>query len=98
VWLAAEACGRDRAFFDGVPRCECFAEVSDAKGRVHACASELLQRAQATGALRDDVTAADVEALIGSAMLAASRAESDDAWRRYINVVLAGLRPEQPHR
>jgi AcrR family transcriptional regulator len=94
VWLAAEACGRDRAFFDGVPRCECFPEVSDAKSRVHACASELLERAQATGALRDDVTAADVEALIGSAMLAASRAESPEAWRRYISVVLAGLRPE----
>lgn len=94
VWLAADAWGRDRALFDGVPRCECFPEVSDAKARVHACSSELLRRAQASGALRDDVTAADVEALISSAMLAASRAESADAWRRYISVVLGGLRPE----
>ena len=74
VWLAADACGRDRALFDGVPRCECFPEVSGAKARVHACASELIRRAQAAGGLRDDVTADDVEALIGSAMLAASRA------------------------
>jgi AcrR family transcriptional regulator len=94
VWLAADACGRDRALFDGVPRCECFPEVSDAKARVHTCASELIERAQSAGGLRDDVTADDVEALIGSTMLAASRAESPEAWRRYISVVLAGLRPE----
>jgi AcrR family transcriptional regulator len=97
VWLAAEACGDDRAFFDGVPRCECFPEVSDAKARIHVCASELIARAQATGALRGDVTAADVEALVGSAMLAASRADSPDAWRRYIAVVLAGLRGGAQH-
>lgn len=92
VWLAAESCRRDRAVFDGVPRCECFPEVSGAQARIHACASALLERAQSAGALRDDVTAVDVEALIGSAMLAASRADAPDAWRRYIGVVLAGLR------
>jgi AcrR family transcriptional regulator len=92
VWLAAESCGRDRALFDGVPRCESFPEVFEAKARVHACASQLLGRAQTAGALRDDVSADDVEALIASAMLASARADSSDAWRRYISVVLAGLR------
>ena len=93
VWLAADACGRDRALFEGVPRCESFPEVAAAKERMHACAAELLGRGQSSGALRSDVTADDVSALIVSAMHAADqRGAEPDAWRRYIAVVLAGLR------
>ncbi len=92
VWLAADACGRDRALYDGVPRCERFDDVADAKERLHACAEQLLRRAQKAGAVRGDVTADDVSSLIGSTMLASTRASSADAWRRYIGVILVGLR------
>jgi AcrR family transcriptional regulator len=93
VWLAAGACGRDRALFEGVPRCESFPDVAATKKRVQACAAELLERAQANGSLRGDVTADDVSALVVSAMHAADqRGAEPDAWRRYIAVVLAGLR------
>jgi AcrR family transcriptional regulator len=93
VWLAADACGHNRALFEGVPRCEGFAEVGSAKKRVEACSGELLQKAQAAGSLRGDVTADDVSALVVSAIYAADqRGAEPDAWRRYIAVVLAGLR------
>jgi AcrR family transcriptional regulator len=91
VWLAADACGRDRAFFEGVPMCEGFAEVADAKQRVHVCAETLLQRAQKAGSVRADVTVDDVSTLIGSAVLAAPA--EPEAWRRYVEIILAGLRP-----
>ena len=93
VWLAADACGRDRALFEGVPRCESFPEVAETKQRLHACAGELLERGQAAGSLRPDVTADDVSALVVSAMHAADQLGTEPgAWRRYIAVVLAGLR------
>ncbi len=92
VWRAADCCGRDRALFDGVPRCESFAEVAEAKQRLHGNVEQLIARAQAEGSLRDDVGSDDVSALVGSAMLASTHAESPDAWRRYIGVILDGLR------
>ena len=93
VWLAAEACRRDRAFFEGVAMCEGFAEVADAKRRVHACAGVLLAHAQEAGAVRGDVTVDDVSTLVGSSVLAAAGTREAEAWRRYVEIILAGLRP-----
>jgi AcrR family transcriptional regulator len=76
VRKVAEAYGRNRVFIDAVKRCEAMPELDglvDAVGR-------LLRRAQDAGAVRTDVTAEDVLALIPTAST-------------YPEIVLDGLRP-----
>jgi AcrR family transcriptional regulator len=57
---------------------------------------QLLRRAQAAGAIRDDVVAADLGFLINAVGQAGLRLEKSapGAWRRYAELALAGLRPE----
>ena len=98
VWSAADACGRDRALFDGVPRCEIFPEVAEAKQQLDAIAQRLIRRAQDDGSLRGDIAADDVAALVASAMLAAGRVTTHDASRLYISIVLDGLRSAPAER
>ena len=93
VWHVAESCRRDRALFDGIEKCECFVEVSDAKRELHATVDRLIGQAQRAGAVRRGLDARDVGALVGAAIRASTHAERDDAWRRYVQVVLDGLRP-----
>ena len=56
----------------------------------------LLHRAQAAGAIRDDVVAADIGFLVNAVGQAGFRLEhtAPGAWRRYAEIVLGGLRPE----
>ena len=56
----------------------------------------LLTRAQAAGAIRDDVVAADIGFLVSAVGQAGLRLEqtAPGAWRRYAEIVLGGLRPE----
>jgi hypothetical protein len=54
---------------------------------------QLIERAQAAGALRSDVAADDVSSLVGGAIRGASDSPDPDLWRRYVGVVLDGLRP-----
>ena len=65
------------------------------KTRVHAAVEALLRREQEAGTIRSDVTIADLDFLINALGQAGIRAERDDpgAWRKYVDVVLAGLRP-----
>jgi AcrR family transcriptional regulator len=93
VWTAAETCRRDRALFEGVEQCGGFAEVSEAKQDLHETVDKLIRRAQREGALRRGLDSQDIGALVGAAIQASMRAERDDAWRRYVQVVLDGLRP-----
>jgi hypothetical protein len=55
----------------------------------------LLARAQAAGAVRDDITTLDLLGLVkGSvACLPPSRDLRDDGWRRYLSIMLDALRP-----
>jgi hypothetical protein len=53
----------------------------------------LILRAQEAGALRRDVSTDDISALLGSTILGARDASEPDRWRRYVEVLLAGLRP-----
>jgi AcrR family transcriptional regulator len=85
IWRSAELHARDRGLYECVARCRDMAEVE----QLHGVASELVGRAQAAGALRPDVTAEDVEALVGSAV----KSSPPDRWRQYLTVVLDGLRP-----
>ena len=43
--------------------------------------------------MRRDLDAQDIGALVGAAIQASQHAERNDAWRRYVQVVLDGLRP-----
>jgi AcrR family transcriptional regulator len=92
VWFAAETCRRDRALFAGAEKCDCFEEVVEAKHELHGVVDKLIRRARRQGAVRRDLDAQDVGALVGAAIQAAQHAERNDAWRRYIQVVLDGLR------
>jgi hypothetical protein len=91
--LGAERARRDRALYEGLERCDGFTAVSEAKLELHAKLDELIARAHREGAIRAELDARDLGALVGAAIQAAQHAERDDAWRRYVRVVLDGLRP-----
>jgi AcrR family transcriptional regulator len=92
VWVVAESCRRDRALFEGIEHCGSFAEVSEAKQELHDTVNLLIRRAQRAGAVRRGLDARDIGALVGAAIQASTHAERSDAWRRYVRVVLDGLR------
>ena len=92
VWLAGESCHRDRHLFEGVEKCV-FEDVATLKDELHEAGDELIRRARRAGAIRRSVDSRDVGALVGAAILAAQHAERDEDWRRYVQVVLDGLRP-----
>ena len=92
VWAAAEWFRHDRALLEGLEHCDCFAEVSEAKRRLHDVVGRLVRRAQRAGAVRRGVDARDLGALVGAAIQASTHVEREDAWRRYVQVVLDGLR------
>jgi len=93
VWAAAESCRRDRALFEGIEECGGFADVSEAKQDLHDTVGKLIRRAQRAGTVRRGLDSRDIGALVGAAIQASTHAERDDAWRRYVQVLLAGLRP-----
>jgi AcrR family transcriptional regulator len=91
VWVAAESCRRDRYLFEGVEKCV-FEDVASVKEEVHEIGDRLIRRARRAGAIRRGVDSRDVGALVGAAIQAAQHAERDEDWRRYVQVVLDGLR------
>jgi AcrR family transcriptional regulator len=92
VWEVADLMAHDRALFECGPLCADMTDVLEAKGRLHNAVAALVSRAQAEGSLRPDIEPADVPTLIGSAIMGAAQAGGADAWRRYVAVVLDGLR------
>ncbi len=59
--------------------------------------SALLRRAQDAGAVRNDINGVDLGLLIGAATSAADvpfPGLRDDLWKRYLGIILDGLRPE----
>ena len=93
VWRIAELHSRDRVLFEGVPRCSDMPEIAEAKQRLQTLVERLVARAQEEGALRRDIRPEDVTGLVGSAMVGSTQASGAGAWRRYIRIVLDGLRP-----
>lgn len=96
VWDVAELHASDRAFFEGAHRCSEMPEVAEAKQHFARLAAALVSRAQAEGALRPDIEPEDVIGLIGSAMEGSAQSSSPDAWKRYLKIVLDGLRAAAP--
>jgi AcrR family transcriptional regulator len=92
VWAVADSCRRDRALFEGMEQCGCFADVAGMKEELREIVAKLVRRAQRAGVLRRGLDADDIGALVGAAIQASTRTEREDAWRRYVQVVLDGLR------
>ena len=92
VWQIAEVYARDRCIFEGLPHCAEIPEVVEAKARFIEVVGRLVSRAQAAGAVRADLAPEDVPMLIGSAILGSTWSPAEEAWRRYVAVVLDGMR------
>ncbi len=95
----ASAVARDRAFFQLFQQAEEPIPGGAAKQRMFDALAPFLERAQAAGVVRADVVLLDVPALCAvAARLPAWRlAREPELWRRYLAVVLDGLRPEGAH-
>ena len=98
VWHAGELHARDRGLHEGFSRCGGESEVAEAKAELNARIEQLIARAQDAGAVRADVGADDVSSLVGAAIRGASGSEDPELWRRYVEVVLDGLRPPSVDR
>jgi AcrR family transcriptional regulator len=85
IWAVGELHAANRGLHDCLLRC---GEAPEAL-ELHAAAAELVARAQSAGALRSDVTADDVEALVETAV----KSSPVDRWRQRLAVVLDGLKP-----
>jgi AcrR family transcriptional regulator len=93
VWHAGELYARDRGLDEGFSRCAAEPEVAEAKAELNRLVEQLIGRAQAAGALRHDVASDDVSALVSAAIRGAWSSPDPELWRRYVGVVLDGLRP-----
>ena len=98
---AVVAADPGKAFFDfawqvtelqassrGLSRCFAECDKVPAKRDVERLAAKIVARAQKAGAVRDDIEPADALELIRAALLSAP----EQQWRRYVEVVLDGLR------
>jgi AcrR family transcriptional regulator len=86
VWKVAELHAGARGLH------ECVAACGDKPGAadLERLSAKIVSRAQRAGAVRPDIKAADVPALVRAALFAAPERQ----WRRYVEVVLDGLRLE----
>jgi AcrR family transcriptional regulator len=64
--------------------------ASEARTELDALGSQLVERAQAAGVLRGDVTVHDIGALMGGLCMSMAQPELD--WRRHLELLLDGLR------
>jgi AcrR family transcriptional regulator len=88
VWRGAELQASDRALMEAVADFK--PSVAQQASELHASIERLVQRAQAQGKMRPDATGTDVQLMmcgLGSVMQM-----SGDGWRRYLTVMLDGLR------
>jgi AcrR family transcriptional regulator len=88
LWRGAELQAKDRALMEAVA--EFKPGVAEQSSELHACMETLLTRAQATGHIRADATGEDIRLMmcgLGSVMQM-----SGDGWRRYLTVMLDGMR------
>lgn len=84
IWQVAELHMKSRGLHECLLQCE----AAPDKARLEQTAQEIVERAQAAGAVRTDLSSHDVQVLVQVAMVAAPA----DAWQPYLRVVLDGLR------
>ena len=88
IWRGAELQASDRALMEAVA--EFKPSVARQAEELHAAIERLMQRAQAQGTMRADASGEDVQLImcgLGSVMQM-----SGEGWRRYLTVMLDGLR------
>ena len=93
----AERVGRDRVVYELLQaRPALLSGMTEERRRVRAALRPVLERAQAAGLVRDDVVVADLPPLASmAARLPAWRLERQPGlWKRYLDVVLDGLRAD----
>ncbi|HET8823416.1 MAG TPA: hypothetical protein VFM57_17890, partial [Thermoleophilaceae bacterium] len=89
---------RDRGFFEAADdRCLTDPRLAELRARSLEAMGRLLKRAQQAGAVRNDISASDLSFLVGSAAHAMSAPLPDlrdDLWKRYLRIILDGMKPE----
>ena len=89
---------RDKGFFEAAgERCMNDPKFQSQRERGMEAVGRLLRRAQDAGAVRTDLSPADISFLAGSAMYAMEVRKPglrDDLWKRYLRVILDGMKPE----
>jgi AcrR family transcriptional regulator len=105
-WLALEGflvrtleeqsrdCGLREIVFEGQHGRQ---RVARARERLEPLVLELVERAHGSGQLRADVVAEDIRIVqkMLCGVMDMTRGVSDDAWRRYLTLILDGLRPRR---
>jgi AcrR family transcriptional regulator len=88
---------RDLSFLQGAG--ELSAEVTRVRGQLFDTVRTLVDRAREHGAVRADITGADVILLMCAPNYVASYVPdaTPDLWRRYLAIIFDGLRPEGAH-
>jgi len=93
---------RDRGFFEAAgERCMTDPRFQPLRERAMEGVGRLLKGAQDAGAVRRDLSPADISFLAGSALYAMEVAKPglrEDLWKRYLRVILDGMRPEGASR
>jgi AcrR family transcriptional regulator len=92
----AEVLAGDRSFFDAAMREGSAAELTGVKLELMAALDELVAAAQAVGELRADVNGIDLAMLMMAATNTCAPAQPPGGalWRRYLALMIDGLRPE----
>jgi AcrR family transcriptional regulator len=91
IWRAAERNAVDRAFCEVVAGTDCRAIVEDTG--LAGSTEELMDRAKAQGRMRADATSMDVEIMMcGAGSVMRTILTAPDVWRRYLTLMLDGLR------
>ena len=88
---------RDRGLFEAIGgRVASDAHLQARHAELHAVVEEIVQRGQDAGVLRADVEAIDLPLLAAAAAGTGQFASvtAPDLWRRYLGIMLDGLRPE----
>jgi len=89
---------RDKGFFEAAgERCMNDPKFQAQRERGLAAVGRLLKRAQDAGAVRRDLSPSDISFLAGSAMYAMEVSKPglrEDLWKRYLRVILDGMKPE----
>jgi AcrR family transcriptional regulator len=89
---------RDRGFFEAAgERCVTDPRFRPLRERALEAVGRLLKGAQEAGTVRRDLSPADISFLAGSALYAMEVSKPglrDDLWKRYLRVILDGMRPE----
>jgi AcrR family transcriptional regulator len=91
IWRAAERNALDRAFCEVVAGTDQSAVVEETG--LARSTEELMARAQAQGKMRADATVLDVQIMMcGAGSVMFSMLTAPDLWRRYLTLMLDGLR------